>query len=39
MDEGPLLKAIDPEKDAAVFTLNLGRLLKKNRVRHALQPA
>jgi len=29
LDEGPLLKAIDPEKDAdGLHTLNLGRLLK-----------
>ena len=29
LDEGPLLMAIDPEKDAdGLHTLNLGRLLK-----------
>ena len=33
LDEGPLLEAIDPEKDAdGLHTLNLGRLLKGNPV-------
>ena len=40
LDEGPLLEAIDPEKDAdGLHTLNLGRLLKGERGPRSCTPA
>ena len=40
LDEGPLLKAIDPEKDAdGLHTLNLGRLLKAEPGPRSCTPA